>query len=123
MPISLEELGQLSHRELATWVKPLVVDSDRADMMVEAAVEAVTEAVFPRTQVSVTAKGIVLEAAARAVRPNVQQESLGSRSVSFFSPSDPRSGVFLTEDELGRLGVMSQAVGVVWTRTKFGSVP
>lgn len=121
MPISLDELSHLDHTDLATWMKPRPVDAGRGDMMVEAAVEAVKEAVFPRTQVSPTAKAIVLEAAARAYAPRVQQESLGSRSVSYFQPSDPRSGVFLTAEELGQLGVSSLGVGVAWTSAPNGA--
>ena len=122
MPISLEELAQLDHSDLATWVKPRPVDEARGDMMVQAAVDAVREAVHPRTRVPATAKAVVLEVASRAYAPRVQQESLGSRSVSYFPPSDPRSGVFLTEDELTQLGIF-QIPGVAWTRSPGGAVP
>ena len=123
MPISLDKLAQLSGEDLAEWVLPRKIPQQRADLMVEAAVEAVREAVRPRTEVPGTAKAIVLEAAARGSDPGVQQESLGSRSVSFFAPGDPRRGVFLTDDELAALGVYSLGVGVVWTRSPGGAVP
>lgn len=112
--ITLDQLALLDHVDLATWVKPQPVDADRGNLMVEAAVTAVAEAVFPRTEVPASAKFVVLEAARRGYQPRVQQESLGSRSVSFFQPGDPREGVFLTEDELRKLGVFTLPVGVAW---------
>ena len=123
MPISLHELATLDHSDLATWMSPRPVDAGRGDMMVEAAVEAVKEAIHPRTAVPASAKFVVLEAASRAYAPRVQQESLGSRSVSYFAPTDPRNGVFLTEDELRQLGVSDTGLGVIWTRSPNGAVP
>lgn len=119
--IALTELDELSHADLATWVKPQPVDAARGDMMVAAAVTAVKEAVGDRTEVSAMAKFVVLEAAKRAYQPRVQQESLGSRSVSFFPPTDPRSGIFLTEDELRQIGVFQLPVGVAWMRSPNGA--
>lgn len=123
MPITLDELSHLDHTDLATWMKPRPVDAARGDMMVEAAVAAVAEASHPRTLFPVTAKFVVLDVAARAYSPKVQQESLGSRSVSYFQPTDTRTGVFLTDDELGRLGVFNPGLGVIWTRSPGGAVP
>lgn len=133
MPITLSDLALLDNVDLATWIKPRPVDPERGNLMVTAAVEAVTEAVAPRTVVPSTAKAIVLEAAARAYAPRVQQESLGSRSVSYFAPTDPRSGIFLTEDELRQLGVADAGIGVIftsapngagaWSRTAAGKYP
>lgn len=123
MPISLHELAALDHTDLANWIKPRTVDAARGDMMIEAAVEAVKEAVHPRTMVSATAKAVVLEAAARAYAPRIQQESLGSRSVSYFQSDDPRSGIFLTEEDLKILGVFNTGLGVIWTRSPNGAVP
>jgi hypothetical protein len=120
--IALAELEQLDSSDLATWVKPRPVDPGRGDLMVQAAVAAVTEAIFPRTTVPSTAKAVVLEAAARGYAPRVQQESLGSRSVSYFAPGDPRSGVFLTEEDLRQLGVFDHGLGVIWTRSPGGAV-
>lgn len=117
MPISLDALSELDNRDLALWVRPIPVEAARGDMLLAAAVEAVREAVRPRTEVPSTAKAVVLEAAARACRPRVQQESLGSRSVSYFQPGDPRTGVFLTADELAQLGVPSPLAGVGAVRT------
>ena len=130
MAIPLSELDDLDSRDLVVWIRPTPVDTAKADMMLAAAVELVKEMVKPRTEVPGTAKAVVLEAAARACRPRVQQESLGSRSVSYFQPGDPRSGVFLTDDELGQLGVATGigGVGVAWSRasnirSRFGIVP
>lgn len=123
MTISLDDLADLGHADLATWMSPRPVDAGRGDMMVQAAVVAVREAVTPRTQVPDSARFVVLEAASRAYAPRVQQESLGSRSVSYFQPSDTRTGVFLTEDEMRQLGVFTLPVGVAWTRSPGGAVP
>jgi hypothetical protein len=119
--IALTELDQLGSADLATYMSPRPVDSGRGDMMVEAAVLAVKEAVGDRAEVPASAKFIVLEVAKRAYQPRVQQESLGSRSVSYFQPGDPREGIFLTEDELRQLGVYHLPVGVAWTRASNGA--
>lgn len=121
MPIALTELDSLGNVDLAMWVKPRPVDPERGDLMVTAAVEAVKTAVFPRTEVPTTAKAVVLEAASRGYFPRVQQENIGSRSVSYFAPEDPRSGVFLTEDELRQLGVWDAGVGTIWTASPTGA--
>ena len=121
MAIAVTELDSLSHSDLATYMEPRPVSAGRGDMMVEAAVLAVKEAVAPRTEVPESAKFLVLEVASRAYQPRVQQESLGSRSVSYFQPGDPREGVFLTEDELRRLGVFELPVGVAWTSAPNGA--
>lgn len=114
--MKLDDLALLDHVDLATWIKPRPVDADRGNLMVQAAVEAVRQAVGAATEVPAMAKFVVLEAAARAYAPRVQQESLGSRSVSYFAPDDPRSGVFLTEEELQQLMVVpSLGVGVIRT--------
>ena len=116
MTIALTELDSLGHADLAAWVEPRPVSAGRGDLMVQAAVLAVKEAVGPdRTEVPDSAKFVVLEAAARGYAPRVQQESLGSRSVSYFAPGDPREGIFLTEDELKQLGIFQLPVGVVRT--------
>lgn len=121
MAIAVTELDSLSHADLATWMEPRPVSAGRGDLMVQAAVLAVKEAVKPRTEVPDSAKFLVLEIAERGYAPRVQQESLGSRSVSYFQPSDPRSGVFLTEDDLARLGVFELPVGVAWTSAPNGA--
>lgn len=121
MPLTLDDLALLDYTDLASWVKPRQVDQERGDLMVTAAVEAVTEAVRPRTVLPTTAKAVILEAASRAYFPQVQQESLGSRSVSYFPTGDPRRGVFLTEDELRQLGASDSGLGVAWTRAWNGA--
>lgn len=125
MGIPLSDLDLIDNRDLAVWMRPFPVDEQKADMMLAAAVEVVKDLVRPREEVPLTAKAVVLEAAARACRPRVQQESLGSRSVSYFQPSDPRSGVFLLDEEMAQIGVLtpSMGVGVIWTRTRGGAVP
>lgn len=121
MTVQLADLALLDHLDLATWVKPTVVDQDRGNMMVAAAVAAITDAVFPKTELPDSAKFVVLEVAKRGYLPRVQQESLGSRSVSFFAPTDPREGIFLTEDELRQLGVAALPAGAIWTRAANGA--
>lgn len=111
MTITLDQLRQLDHVDLATWVKPLPVDSDRGNMMVEAAVASVAAAVGSRTELPDLAKFVVLEVARRGYTPRVQQESLGSRSVSYFQPGDPREGIYLSDEDLKQLGIASAELG------------
>lgn len=123
--LTLDQLSLLDHTDLASWVKPRPVDQERGDLMVQAAVATVREAVRPRTVVPDLAKFVVLEVAARAYTPRVQQESLGSRSVSYFPPGDPRTGVFLTDEDLKQLGVSANVtdlgMGVAWTPSPGGA--
>lgn len=121
MPIPVSDLDNLDNLDLADYMRPIPVEAGRGDLMLSLAVDAIKEAIAPATTVPASAKAVVLEVAARAYRPQVQQESLGSRSVSYFQPSDPRSGVFLTEEDLRQLGVFNPGVGVAWMRSPNGA--